>query len=426
MVEIEVVPVNDAPEILAPEQITVRENTPLVLLDITLSDIDNDLLILTLSVTNGSLVPSESVEGGVTIVEAGENGNKSIQLEGTVGDIEAILPELTYLPAPEVSEEDSLNISLSDAPSNESGSFITQATVDIQIGINQPPQVSDIALEVNSGQVVNFTEGTFSDAYTDPDSSPEEDGLTAIIVTSLPENGQLIYNGEVVTEEQITEEGLLISREDIPNLSYQILSNEVEADSFTWSATDGDKAAEENANVSIAIKLLSLSLATENDEICLGESTTLTVTAEGGTAPLSYQWSCDQANCGISDNSESILVNPDQMATYQVVVTDANGIQVQAAVPVNVVDCNVVIPTGFTPNGDNINDTWELQNINTFEERLVEVYNRYGHRVFFSDTYSSAWDGTYNGDVLPPGTYYYRIELDAGSQSYQGQVTILK
>ncbi len=316
-------------------------------------------------------------------------------------------------------------IVLTDSPSNASGEFTVNATVDIQVGINQPPQISDISLEISSGQVFPFTENIFLEVYTDPDNFPEETGFSAILITSLPANGQLTFNGDTINEDQLGT-GFLIVREDIPNLSYQNLSNDIDADQFSWNAIDGGKLAQEEATIFFAVKLLSITLATDVEEVCLGESATLTTTIDGGTAPFTYLWSCDQANCGISDNTESILVNPTETANYQVIVTDANGIKVTASVPVNVVDCSLVIPTGFTPNGDNINDTWELQNINTFEQRLVEVYNRHGHRIFSSDTYSSAWDGTYNGDRLPSGTYYYRIELDAGSQSYQGKVTILQ
>ncbi|WKN43607.1 PKD domain-containing protein [Tunicatimonas pelagia] len=425
-VNIEVLSVNDAPILLTPNQLLVQENTALALSDITLSDTDNDVLLLTLSVTNGTLVPSASVENEVSVLESGENGGKRIQVESTPDDLARILPEIAYLPASEISDEDSLVIALTDSPSNLSGSFTVNGTINIRVGVNQPPQVSNISLEINSGQSFPFTESIFLEAYTDVDDFPGEGGFTTIRITALPESGQLVFNNEVITEEQVVGEGLLITRADIPQLSYQISSNEVASDQFVWNATDGSKFAQEAATVSFTIKLLSVTLSTEAEEVCLGESVTLTAVADGGTAPFTYQWNCDQTNCGLGDATESAVVNPVETANYQVTITDANGIQASATVPVNVVDCSLVIPTGFTPNGDNINDTWELQNINTFEEKLVEVYDRHGHQVFFSDTYNAAWDGTYNGEKLPSGTYYYRIELEAGSQSHQGKVTILQ
>ncbi|MEM8965621.1 MAG: gliding motility-associated C-terminal domain-containing protein, partial [Bacteroidota bacterium] len=425
-VQIEVLPVNDAPEISAPEQFVVEEGAQLALSDVIVSDIDGDMLLLTLSITNGELVPSASVADQVSVLEAGEIGAKRIQLQDIPENLNAILSEIVFVPSPEISDQDALVIALTDSPANPEGSFSTEATIDIRIGINQSPQLSEITIEVNSGQSFVFAESTFLDAYTDPDNFPTVDGFSGILISSLPESGQLSLNGEVLTEEQLGAEGLLVSPEEISMLSYQITSNEVTSDQFSWNATDGGKFADEDALVVFTIQLLSVSLETDAEEVCLDDSATLNATITGGTAPFTYDWGCDQTNCNISGATETVTANPDASTNYELVVTDANGIQASTTVLVNAIDCQLVIPSGFTPNGDNINDTWELQNINTFEQKLVEVYDRYGHRVFFSDNYNSAWDGSYEGDQLPVGTYYYRIELDEGSQSYKGKVTILQ
>ncbi|MEM6842060.1 MAG: PKD domain-containing protein [Bacteroidota bacterium] len=425
-VQIEVLPVNDAPEISAPELLVVQEDARPALSDITASDVDGDELLLTLSVTNGGLVPSALVADQVSILEAGETGGKRIQIQGSAENINTILPEITFVPSPETSDQDALAINLTDAPSNSTGSLSAEATVNIRIGTNEAPQLSDVSIDISSGQVFAFAESTFLEAYTDPDNFPTADGFSGILITSLPENGELLLNGEVLTVERIGEEGILLSPANIAGLSYRMTSNEATSDQFGWNATDGGKFADEGALVQITIQLLSISLETDIGEVCQGEPATLTATVAGGTAPFNYGWSCDQATCNISGNTETVTVNPEIITNYQLVVTDANGIQASTAILVNVINCQLVIPSGFTPNGDNVNDTWELQNINTFEQKLVEVYDRYGHRVFFSDNYNQAWDGSYRGDLLPTGTYYYRIELEEGSQSYQGKVTILQ
>ncbi|MEM9831466.1 MAG: PKD domain-containing protein [Bacteroidota bacterium] len=425
-VQIEVLPVNDAPEISAPELLVVQEDARPTLSDITASDVDGDELLLTLLVTNGALVPSALVADQVSILEAGETGGKRIQIQGSAENINTILLEITFVPSPETSDQDALAITLTDAPSNSTGSISAEATVNIRIGTNEAPQLSDVSIDISSGQVFAFAESTFLEAYTDPDNFPTADGFSGILITSLPENGELLLNGEVLTVERLGEEGILLSPADIAGLSYRMTSNEATSDQFGWNATDGGKFADEGALVQITIQLLSISLETDIGEVCQGEPATLTATVAGGTAPFNYGWSCDQATCNISGNTETVTVNPEIITNYQLVVTDANGIQASTAILVNVINCQLVIPSGFTPNGDNVNDTWELQNINTFEQKLVEVYDRYGHRVFFSDNYNQAWDGSYRGDLLPTGTYYYRIELEEGSQSYQGKVTILQ
>jgi gliding motility-associated-like protein len=88
---------------------------------------------------------------------------------------------------------------------------------------------------------------------------------------------------------------------------------------------------------------------------------------------------------------------------------------------------NLVIPSGFTPNGDGVNDYWEIDNIDDFPLAIVEVYNRWGQRVYEQVGYTSetAFDGTKNGKELPIGTYYYVIYLN-DSKPLTGTVTIVR
>ena len=76
----------------------------------------------------------------------------------------------------------------------------------------------------------------------------------------------------------------------------------------------------------------------------------------------------------------------------------------------------------FTPNGDGVNDTWEvnfLQNIGIYS---IQVFSRGGLEVMQSENYSSDWDGTFKGNALPEGTYYYIIRTD--NKEFKGPLTI--
>ena len=65
----------------------------------------------------------------------------------------------------------------------------------------------------------------------------------------------------------------------------------------------------------------------------------------------------------------------------------------------------------LTPNGDNVNDTWTIININRFPGTVVKVFNRWGNEVFTSNSYSNDWRGTNkNGKTLPAGSYYYQLD----------------
>ncbi len=87
------------------------------------------------------------------------------------------------------------------------------------------------------------------------------------------------------------------------------------------------------------------------------------------------------------------------------------------------------IPNAFTPNDDGINDTWEIEQLFIFNEVTVDVFNRWGERVFQSSGYSSDqfWDGTsQKGKKLPMDAYYYVIDLHNGEEPIVGNVTIIR
>jgi len=86
----------------------------------------------------------------------------------------------------------------------------------------------------------------------------------------------------------------------------------------------------------------------------------------------------------------------------------------------------LVIPNTFTPNGDGINDTWVIKSLENYPNCTVEIYNRWGEKLYSSIGYAIPWDGTYKGANLPVGTYYYIINLKNGVNAISGWVAIIK
>lgn len=86
----------------------------------------------------------------------------------------------------------------------------------------------------------------------------------------------------------------------------------------------------------------------------------------------------------------------------------------------------IVIPNMFTPNGDGINDIWNIKALIQYPQCTVAIYTRYGSLVFQSRGYGKPWDGTYNGSQLPVGTYYYIIDTQTGLKKLAGYVTIVR
>ena len=91
----------------------------------------------------------------------------------------------------------------------------------------------------------------------------------------------------------------------------------------------------------------------------------------------------------------------------------------------------VNISEAFTPNGDGINDTWMIYNIENHPNNTVRVYNRWGREVFYKKRYQNDWDGSYQGNrpvILPEAaSYYYQLDLNGdGSVDYKGWIYITK
>ena len=76
---------------------------------------------------------------------------------------------------------------------------------------------------------------------------------------------------------------------------------------------------------------------------------------------------------------------------------------------------SIDIVSFFSPNSDGINDTWQVKEIERYPNNQVWIFTRTGYEVFNAQNYRNDWSGTQNGNPLPEGSYYYRIDLDGNS-----------
>ncbi len=150
----------------------------------------------------------------------------------------------------------------------------------------------------------------------------------------------------------------------------------------------------------------------------------ITLDGSGSGNNISYAWSPN-----ISINNTVIPVpevSPIDDITYKLTVTSADNCMNSDMVFIKVLK-TPVIPNAFSPNGDGINDTWIIQYLNSYPGVDVSLFNRYGQLAFHSIGYSSPWDGTYKGNPIPVGTYYYIIDRKvAGAKKLAGWVMILR
>jgi gliding motility-associated-like protein len=145
--------------------------------------------------------------------------------------------------------------------------------------------------------------------------------------------------------------------------------------------------------------------------ICPGTPAQLNLTSASGV----ISWSP-----GISLNDSTIqnpLATPNVNTTYVVTVTsgpctsqDSVNVFIDGSNP----DCGIVPSyNAFSPDGDGVNDDWIIDAIIAHPDNVVTIYNRWGDKLVSFDDYDNVnvvWDGTFKGEILPSGTYFYVVE----------------
>jgi len=184
-----------------------------------------------------------------------------------------------------------------------------------------------------------------------------------------------------------------------------------------------------NATQTITINSIPDMPIVSQDTIYCENSEPLDLQVSGGIG--SYSWFSDESLLQLIGNSDSFTPSTSLGSTTYYVTTTENGCEgLPSAVTITFESCDIVIPTAFTPNDDSVNDTWELGSIDEiYPSNVVSIYNRWGSKVFESSsgTYNEKpWNGNYNGNKLPVGSYYFIIEFnDNYTLNKTGIVTII-
>ncbi|MEO6851809.1 MAG: FG-GAP-like repeat-containing protein, partial [Mucilaginibacter sp.] len=158
----------------------------------------------------------------------------------------------------------------------------------------------------------------------------------------------------------------------------------------------------------------SVTVAASTNGVYYGVPIKFTATPSNATGTLDYQWQINGVNTG-TDNPvffSSTLNDGDLVSCILSIKNNCTPSVASQPVRVSILQpATIHIPNAFTPNGDNINDQWDIPELVYFPNCLLNIYTRYGSMIFRSRGYNSAWDGSFNGKVLPTGTYYYIIDL---------------
>lgn len=186
---------------------------------------------------------------------------------------------------------------------------------------------------------------------------------------------------------------------------------------------DNDCLSEEIPVTLVVLDTVEIVQVTETDLTCSGiNDGSIGVIATGGTG--TYEYSIDGGTSFVTTSTIGTLAEGD----YTVVVKDDEGCTSEsvAAALARPEVCGLVIYNAFSPNDDGKNDVWNIGNAASFPNLDIKIFNIWGKEVFSSSGYAEPWDGTYNGNDLPAGTYYYVIDPGDGSDVLNGDVSIVK
>jgi gliding motility-associated-like protein len=438
-------PINDLP-IFQSEPIDLAEAGVLYTYNIVVTDADNEPITLTAPTLPSWLTYTPGPNGQGTI-----SGTPPI---GTTGTADVV-----------ISAKDP-----SGAPQQQG----------FTISVNSRPVLAPVAVSISEDMPYTFSTQNFTQGFSDADGNP----IAEIEITALPdpEIGVLRLGSTPVNV------GDKIPAGSISSLTYTPILNATGTDVFSWNAADGFGAYAQTAtqmtititpvnDAPIITVLESDSLKYElgseipvpisftfdgydpDGDLITGAEITFQVIDAFRYDPdhdeLLFQ-NTPKITGNFEENSGRLTLTGlataeeyrDAIRTIRYnyvdateVVSDPRSISItlsdgtlQSAPKARIVKLiytftDLDIPTAFTPNGDEANETWLISALNgteQYSDAVIKVYNKRGVLVHEAVGFEQPWTGVYNGDMLPPDTYFYTIDLNYNRVRYKGTVTILR
>lgn len=205
-----------------------------------------------------------------------------------------------------------------------------------------------------------------------------------------------------------------------PNAPNPIANPSVSVTYSLFVSKDGCTAY--TGDVALTITMFNVNLAFNDTTIKEGETITLIANSSASTYTW-YPWNATW----LYGSTNKPDVSPTQTTTFYCFAQDANGCLGFDTVRVNVIPQDeLIFYSAFTPNGDGNNDYFFIGNIQKYPDNVLKIYNRYGQVIFTSAGYQNDWNGEYQGNKLPTGTYFYILSTNSDKGNYKGSVTILR
>ena len=197
--------------------------------------------------------------------------------------------------------------------------------------------------------------------------------------------------------------------------------------SYKLAVNDASGCGQIIANYSIAANSSIIAApATNNVQLCTPGNALLTVnSAVAGYTYRLYESVNSIAPLAEQANGRFTINAKTSTAFYISQVSgscESGRTEVQIAISLSAIN----IANTITPNGDGINDYWKIDGMGNYPNAMVQVFNRYGQKVFESKGYPQPFNGTFNGKPLPNGAYYYIINLNKNCSLLSGSLTIIR
>jgi gliding motility-associated-like protein len=197
-----------------------------------------------------------------------------------------------------------------------------------------------------------------------------------------------------------------------PNVSTTSSAQNLSIGTYTVTLTNEDGCQVDTNSTLIQPNPLQINLIGSQISECGEANGFINVQGSGGFGNLTYNWNNAQTGASL----EGI-----DAGTYILTLSDANQCNLTDTFSIECLPLiDVVAPQFLSPNGDNLNDIWLLQNTAQYPELEVKIFNRWGSLVYEAQPYLNDWNGwSEKGSPegpLPAATYFYYIDTHKKSQ----------
>jgi gliding motility-associated-like protein len=199
--------------------------------------------------------------------------------------------------------------------------------------------------------------------------------------------------------------------------------------SYTVTVTDSNNCKSDAIGIVTVNNLIVNIDAVPDSMIRRGE--TIVLHAIFSFAATSIFWT---PSFGLSTtDSAYTIANTQENTSYVVIITDSFGCKAIDSVSIYIIPEEIVlVPTGFSPNGDGVNDMLNVTLSPNLTLQEFRIYNRWGEEVFNypKDNRGKSWDGMYRERVQPISTYVWVVvaknKVSGNVVNYNGNVTLLR